>query len=464
MKTRALLLSSGVALGSFVASTQAHAAGTGLDIMSGRGVGMASAMVAHTNGSDSLYFNPAGIAQGKQLDVSAGVSLVIPGYKYTDNNGTSTKLPTAVAPPFHVYATAGITDNLSVGVGINTPFGLTLKWPDNWVGRSQIIKTSNINYNINPSFAYHLGPFRFGAGLQIVRSTVELVKAVQFPDQEGRTQLSAGSWGVGGNVGAQLEAIPKYLDLGIHYRSRVKLDYDEGHAHFSNVPTALQGTFFDQNGSTSLTLPDSLSMGLASHPIDNLLVAVDVNYFTWSVFKSIDIAFPQTAALNQHEAKNFHNRFNYHLGGEYTINDNFKVRAGIMYDPTPSPPSTLGPDVPDANRINLAAGVGYKHDCGFYGDLGYQHIFLLSHTSSYAPLPGEYSGSVEVIGITLGFKWNYGDKPAPVAPPPPPPPDAGPAPENTPPTGDIPPGSTPPSPVPPAPNPAPDSANPAPAN
>lgn len=459
MKARALLISSGVALGSFVASTQAHAAGTSLDIQSARGTGMASAMVAHTDGADSIFFNPAGIAQGKQLDVQAGVSLVIPGYKYTDPNGSSTRLPTAVAPPFQVYATGGITENLSVGVGINLPYGLTLKWPDNWVGRSQIIKTSNINYNINPTVAYHLGPFRFGAGLQIVRSTVELVKAVQFPDQEGRTQLTAGSWGVGANVGAQLEAIPKYLNLGLHYRSRVKLDYDEGKAHFSNVPTSLQGTFFDQNGSTSITLPDTLSMGVASHPIDNLLVSFEADYYAWAVFKSIDIAFPQTPALNQSEAKNFHNRFNYHLGGEYTINENFKVRAGAMYDPSPSPPSTLGPDVPDSNRVNLAAGVGYKHQCGFYGDLGYQHIFLLSKTSSYAPLPGSYGGSVEVIGITLGFKFDYSGK-AKTAPPP----DAGPPPEMTPPPGDLPAGSTPPPPVEPAPNPAPDSANPSPMN
>ena len=460
MKARALLISSGVALGSFVASSQAHAAGTALDIQSARGVGMASAMVAHTDGADSIYFNPAGIAQGKQLDAAAGVSLVIPGYKYTDPNGASTKLPTAVAPPFHVYLTAGITDNLSVGIGINTPYGLTLKWPDEWQGRSQIIKTSNINYNINPTVAYRMGPFRIGAGLQIVRSTVELVKAVQFPDQEGRTQLAAGSWGVGGNVGAQLEAIPKYLNLGIHYRSRVKLDYDEGKAHFSNVPSALQGTFFDQNGSTSITLPDTLAFGVSSRPIDKLLVSFEADYYAWSVFKSIDITFPATPALNQSEAKNFHNRFNYHLGGEYGINDNFKVRLGVMYDPSPSPPSTLAPDVPDANRVNIAAGVGYKHNSGFYGDLGYQHIFLLSHTSSYAPLPGSYSGSVEVIGITLGFKFNYGDKPAPISPPP----DAGPPPEMTPPPGELPPGSTPPPPVGPAPNPAPDSSNPSPTN
>ena len=62
MKTRALLISSGVALGSFVASTEAHAAGPGLAIQSGRGLGMASAMTAHPAGADSISLHPAGIA------------------------------------------------------------------------------------------------------------------------------------------------------------------------------------------------------------------------------------------------------------------------------------------------------------------------------------------------------------------------------------------------------------------
>jgi len=32
------------------------------------------------------------------------------------------------------------------------------------------------------------------------------------------------------------------------------------------------------------------------------------------------------------------------------------LRGGVLVDPTPSPADTLGPDIPDSTRVNLALG------------------------------------------------------------------------------------------------------------
>lgn len=450
MKTRSLLLPFGAALASLVSSTSAHAAGTALDVQSSRGTGMASAMTSHTDDAASIFFNPAGIAQGKKVDIQAGMTFIIPGYKYYAPDGSYTRLNTNVSTPFHVYATAGITDDLSVGIGVNNPAGLTLNWPSDWVGRSEAIKISHINYTINPTVAYKWGPLKIGAGFQAVRSTVELTRALRFPGQEGQSQITGGTWGFGGNVGVQFEAIKQYLNLGVAYRSRVALDYDDGRAHFSNVPPALQNTFFDQGGSSALVLPHILQFGASTRPTEKLLLAFDAWVYFWSTLESIDINFEKSTALNTSLPKNWSNRVNYHLGGEYQFTKNWAGRLGVMYDPSPSPPSTLAPSTPDANRLNLAAGVGYKHDCGFFADLGYRYLVLFKKDSSYAPLPGQYGGNVNLFGLTVGFRFDYGDKKATT-----PPPDAGPAPMDS-----QTPAGTSPGPVEPAPNPAPDSANP----
>jgi long-chain fatty acid transport protein len=171
---RTLVLRSSAAVGvsgllALLSTGQAHAAGTALDVQSARGTGMASTMTAHIDDSSAIYYNPAGLAQGKGLDAQIGITPIVAGYKYKSPSGTETSLPFRIVTPFNVYASYGITDDLTVGLGVNTPFGLTLKWPDDWEGRRQITTASNVNYNFNPTVAYRFGPVRVGAGFQLTR-------------------------------------------------------------------------------------------------------------------------------------------------------------------------------------------------------------------------------------------------------------------------------------------------------
>ena len=384
---------------------EAEAAGTGLDVQSARGTGMASAVTAFIDDSSAIYYNAAGIAQGRGIDAQIGDSLIIPGFRYTAPGGASTSNSSEVVPPFQAYMSAGITRNLSVGVGVFTPYGLTLQWPDSWVGKSLITKSALATYDINPTVAYRFGPLRIGAGLQIVRATVDLAKKIETGSQEASVELGGGAWGVGANVGAQFEAIRQYLSFGVHYRSATKLDFD-GNAHFDNVPVELQGTLHDQGVKTSVTNPDTLAFAIASRPIARLVVDVEAIWTVWSRFHSVDITFPNDASgtLSSSEPKNWNNVVNWRVGAEYTINDSWRVRAGVLYDPSPSPANTLLPDVPDADRLNLAVGGSYYHPSGLHLDVGYQFLYLFQRTSTAPQLPGDYSGNVNILGVTIGYR------------------------------------------------------------
>jgi len=314
-------------------------------------------------------------------------------------------MPFNIVPPFNAYATYGITENFTAGIGVFTPYGLRIEWPDGWDGRRFLTKASLITVDINPTLAYAFGPVRIGAGFQAVHAAVHLQRAVNFGAQEGAVDLGAGGWGWGGNAGVQVDAIKKFLTFGLQYRSAVKVDFDDGQAHFDNVPTALQGTIHDQKVTTSFVNPDQLGFGIASRPIDALLLDVDVVWLGWSKFHSIDINFPndKTGTLSSHEPKNWTGRVNFHLGGEGTLSKNWKVRAGVLYDQSPSPESTLAPDLPDADRLNLAIGGSYYHDIGVHVDLGYQYLILFSHDSTFQPFPGSYGGNVNILGISIGY-------------------------------------------------------------
>ncbi len=119
---------------------------------------------------------------------------------------------------------------------------------------------------------------------------------------------------------------------------------------------------------------------------------------------------------------------NLHVGGEGTISKEFKVRAGVLYDPTPSPEDTLAPDLPDATRLNLAVGGSYFHRSGVHFDLGFQYLVMFKHTSTLAAFPGDYGGNPIILGLSLGYTMPAEKKEGAGAPseemaPPPPPPD-----------------------------------------
>jgi long-chain fatty acid transport protein len=198
-----------------------------------------------------------------------------------------------------------------------------------------------------------------------------------------------------------VEILPRMLTFGAAFRSGVDLSYSNGRAHFSNVPVEFANTLKDQAGTTDIQLPESLNLGLALKPFEALTVEADVNYTAWQRNDAIVLTFSDPQ-LSKYEPKHWHYSWNYHLGGEYQLNQQLTLRAGLLYDPTPSPAETLGPDLPDATRLNIALGGGYRFS-DFRVDLGYQLIIFMPNKSTNPVLPGEYKGIVNLLALTLAY-------------------------------------------------------------
>jgi long-chain fatty acid transport protein len=386
MKTPKRLLSA-VAVLAVAASGEARAAGTALDLQSARAVGMAGSVVGFVDDASAIYYNPAGIAQGQGIDVMIGATGILPLFKVTAANGIETSGDHSLIPPPHLYATYGISDLLTVGVGVFTPFGLSISWPDGYPGRFQATSVAEKLFDINPTVALHFGPVRIGAGAQIVRATVELQRNINlgstpnsYTPPEPAVDLAASTWGFGGNAGIQVDIIEKVLQVGASYRSRVTYNFNNGQAHFSNIPTQFQGQIFDQGGSTVETTPDVVGVGVAFKPLGCLTLDADVTYFGWQVFGSIPLTFPASPLLSTNEVKSWHHTWNYRIGAEWIVDEHWALRGGLMYDPTPGPTATLQPDVPDSTRWNFAGGFGWRAGA-FHVDLGAQWIYFRPITS-----------------------------------------------------------------------------------
>ncbi len=403
--TRGLVSLTVLAIG-LLCSGRARAAGFSLDIQSARATGMAASMTAMVDDSSAIFFNPAGISQGKLLDAQANMELVLPSSTFTDPKGVSTTTPFRVVPPLQAYVAGGITKNFSAGIGLFEPYGLTIGWPSGWEGRSLITYASLATYYVNPTLAYKLGPLRIGAGVQIVPATIDLQQDIALPGGTyGTSELGAMAWGIGGNVGIQLEAVPKVLSFGVHYRSAVELNFD-GNAHFTGIPATLAPAIHDQAATSRIVLPDSLAFGVAVRPVPRVVIDLDAVYYGWQFLRSIDINFPDDASgtLARSQPKRWSSTVNVHLGTEISIDEAWRVRAGAMVDPTPSPADTLTPDLPDSTRLAFSVGGSYCHrKTGLRFDLGYELVLLLSRTSTAPQLPGDYSGYANIVALGIGW-------------------------------------------------------------
>lgn len=383
---------------------RAWAAGFALDVLGGRATGMAAAVTAFIDDAEAVFYNPAGLAQGRGvLDVRVGATPIVPSFQFhSDLSGQTTDAIVRAVPPPHFYASYGITDQLSVGFGVFTPYGLVVPWRRNWEGRFLSFYSDLKSYYFNPEVAYRIvNRVRLGAGLQIVRTTVSLKRKLRLVDgSEGQIELAGGMWAVGGNAGVQIDLVPDLLTFGAAYRSAVQADIN-GRSHFSDIPLPLQSTLRDQNASTHIQLPGQLALGLAVQALANLKLSFEMDYVGWQAVQRLAINF-ENPSLNTVAPKRWSHTWNYHLGAEFALDPQWRLRGGVMYDPTPSPQDTITPELPDANRINIALGAGYQWD-KFSVDAGYE-LVVITHDQSTSPLlPGTYNGVANLLSVTLGF-------------------------------------------------------------
>ncbi len=384
-----------------LAAGLSHAAGFSFDTHSGRATGMSFATTAVTYDSTAIAFNVANILGVEKFDLAVGDVTTLPKLSFTPEGGKKQNMGSTVVPPPHFFGVYRINEDMAAGLGVYVPFAAGSNWEDNFPYRTRGYKARLATYFINPSFAYQIHErFRAGVGVNVVRGTVTLNRKINFVDTEGAVDIGGAGWGFGYNLGIDAVILPKTLNFGASFRGPIKMKF-EGNGDFQNIPAAFEATLVDQPLTSTVSLPGALNLGLGYRPIEGLTLAFDAQLVLWSSFKDFGIEF-ETAALTNILAKNWKNTWNYRLGAEYAVTDMVQARLGASYDPIPSPQDTLTPDLPDANRYKVSAGVGLNLQ-PVRLDLGYQYVYL-SDTESTAPgFEGTYSGRGHVLGLTVGY-------------------------------------------------------------
>lgn len=401
-----------------------------------RAMGMGGAFVALASDASAVFFNPAGLAYQKGINVMVGGTFIMPSTSFTSATPVrpEAKMVSQTFFPPNVYISYNM-DDITFAVGVFAPYGLGTEWESKWDGRYSAVKTDLQALYINPSVGYRINDqWSVGAGVSFITGTAKLSRKIRtlvavlppnpLTTTDGEITLDGSGSGFTFNAGVLYKPTQE-LSVGVSYRHVAKVKY-EGDAKFSNMQ-ALASYFPGGTGSVELPMPSNLQGGIAYKVTPDLTVAADIQYVVWSAYDNLTITLPSGPApvppstlvlgtkplqATSVQAKNWKDSFLYRLGGEYKM-DQLTLRAGFIYDGTPQITPSVEPMLPDANRTEFTVGAGYMVSESVTVDVAYQFISSAERTGSFVDpfvvspttYKGNYKSTANLFGLNLGLHF-----------------------------------------------------------
>ena len=428
----------------------AHAVGYALTEQSASGLGNAFAgMAARSDDPSTQYYNPATMVfmkKGTQLSVvgnviaphatldSASARNTTLGNISVSGNGGGNAGVVAAIPNF--YLKTDVSDSVALGVGVTTPFGLSTKYNDGWVGRYIALESKGETINVNPAAAWKVNErLSVGGGVSVQYMRAKLTNAIDSgaicfaslplacggPGNvatDSSVKLEGDDISLGFNLGTVFKP-DEQTTLGVAYRSKIQQNL-KGTATFSrsaafNTSLGSDPRFTQSGMGTQLNLPESIAFSSAFQASPKLELLADATWTNWSRFKELRINFDTPAQATgattptSTTTENWNNSWRYSIGTNYKYSSSVVLRTGVAYDQTVIPDNQhRTPRIPDQSRTWLSFGAGWTLSPKNTLDVGYAHLFInggatnnTSEGSIKYNIRGEYASSVDLLSVQL---------------------------------------------------------------
>lgn len=381
-------------------------------LQSTRNTGMGLIGTSLTYDASSAFYNPGGLSFVKdKWSLSGGVSLIMARVTFQGKDENyQTHLQHKLNTPFYFYAAYKATDNLSLGLAVNTPYGNGLAWEDNWQGRYLIQNLKFQAITVQPTISYKFKDIiGIGVGLVWAYGSVNLNKAlpIDYTAGEAALNIEGSTIGFGFNAGLMIHPV-KGLNIGIDYRSKITMDVSNATATFT-VPAALKSNFPDGKVSTSLPLPANIDFGISYNITEKFMLGINLCYVYWKQYDSLIFDFQtKTPSLNRTATPAlYQNRLIPRIGAQYVVNPTITVRLGGYYDPSPVQSDYLNPQTPSMNQIGITAGLSVYPFKGFSIDAAFLYLMGAKRDGTYSPenFAGTYAGTFYIPAIGLSYSF-----------------------------------------------------------
>lgn len=375
--------------------------------------GMGGAGTALPLDGASLFFNPGSTSFLKENSVNLAMTPTFARSLYVDaNTNQSARTNSPMGTPFSVYAVyrKSAESKLFFGLAAYTPFGSTVQWEDEWMGRFALTRLEWKSIFIQPTISYKItDKIGLGAGFVYCTGNVNLQKDLPVMDSSGtygHAELAGKANGFGVNAGIFVQATEK-IGIGLTYRSQVNMSVSNGQATFT-VPSSLEANFPNGSFSSSLPLPQVVTLGLSYKPSDKLSFALDINYVGWKAYDTLafDYETNTSSLIDTKSVRSYENIFAFRGGANYEFTEKIAARIGMAYGISPVQNGYVTPETPDANRINYTAGISYKAGKHFAVDASifFTHV-KRTDTNIETNLSGTYTTNVVAPGLAVIYRF-----------------------------------------------------------
>ena len=397
-------------------SGAASASGFQLLEQNASGIGNAYAgSAAVAENASTIYYNPAGMTQLQDREISGGISAVSPSFKF-HNQGSSVGAFNTAGDGGNAgglsfipngYLSWALNKDLYVGLGLGAPFGLKTEYDNPWVGAAQATLFEVKTYNINPSIAYRVNDkvsLGFGVNWQRLDATYKRQFAIGGGGQAVPIKLTLDDDAWGWNAGALFTLSPS-TKVGISYRSAMQY-HTTGDLYANNVKA--------NDAKAEIKLPDTAILSVTQQLSDKWQMLGDISWTGWSSIPRVDIMNATTGnpTPTQTLDTDFRNTWRVALGANYKLNDAWKLKYGVAYDQTPvKRAETRLVSLPDNDRVWLSFGAQWAPDKASRLDFGVTYIFVRdSKIDNNQPpqrgrVTGEYTGNIWLLGAQYSMSF-----------------------------------------------------------
>ena len=422
-----------------------YAAGFAVLEQSVSGMGSAySGLSAGGEDISSQFNNPAGLSEYQGTEIVTGGHLIIPEIKFTVDqssdvsnrslSGSSGSNAAEVVMIPNLYLATDLPGPFRFGLGITVPFGLGVKYDQQWQGRYEAIDSELKTIDINPAIAYAFNDkLSLGFGLSAQYIDVELSNAIDFgslclgqlsaaacssvgltpQSADGNVELQADGWSWGYNLGVLYKPIPS-VRLGIAYRSRVRHKL-KGNARFQ-VPKKAQlltstGAFKDTTIESESYMPASLSVGAIYEAEDKWAMQFNFTWTQWNRLDRLLIDFENPIQPTTKLNLDFKNTIRTSLGFIYHLTPDWSIKTGFVFDESPVKNSgSRSFRIPDSDRYWLTAGLSYRPNASFKFNIAYAHVFIkdsrIVHEDAFGhSIQGQFESKIDILSAEL--QWSY---------------------------------------------------------
>ena len=383
-------------------------------------MGQANAFVGQADDPSAVHHNAAGMTMLEGTQIMTGLNLISPESSYTvDTFGVESdadKIDFLV--PYFFYTNHIGESDWWVGFGLNAPFGLGTEWDDSvffngalgafvnsaLAGVPLITETTLEIVKIAPVFAHKINDqFSYGFG-------PEYYKVQKIVYDGGSTTGPYAVDGDGDGFGFGLSALYQASDavrLGLSYHSGVTAEITVDATNFPISAT----TSYTGNAKVDLNLPETLAVGVHYQATDVLSFNLDLDQTMWSDYDKLEFKDTSGTVLRT-VPKGYDDVMAVRIGGEYSVDDNWKIRAGYLTEPTPVVEDTFDPRLPDADATAFFLGGGY--DAGQWAINGAYMALTKDDRDVDTDEPGagldfvydgKYSSTIDIIAFDFIYRF-----------------------------------------------------------